>query len=155
MKIWIPAFCFCLVCAGCQSNGLSTSDRISRYSDSDEAGARAVMDETCAQSDRASRDLLLRAKAVNAALDGKKSSDEIAETMKPLKPTGTQTNSIELEAACDRARATYMRILTVRADAANRAAELSYERAMRDSKIDVPINCISRQSFGTIHTTCQ
>lgn len=141
-----------LVC--CKASGDITASQITRYSDADEYAAKEAMEKTCELYDRASGELLERAKELNKALDQANSSDDlnrILQGMKPQKPSDLE----RLERECMQARATYGRIINIRADAAQRAADINYERAMRAPTGATPINCVSTKSGTTVYTSCK
>lgn len=144
---------------GCKASGDITTSQITQYSDADENTAKLAMEKTCELYDRASGELLERAKDLNKALqkaiDDKAGSseevDRMLRVMKSQKPGELES----LERECKQARATYGRIINVRADAAQRAADINYERAMRAPTGPTPISCVSTKTGTTVYTSCQ
>lgn len=144
---------------GCKASGDITASQITRYSDADEYAAKEAMEKTCELYDRASGELLERAKDLNKALqkeiDDKASSSEEVDRMLRVMKSQKPGELERLERECKQARATYGRIINVRADAAQRAADINYERAMRAPTGATPINCVSTKSGTTVYTSCK
>lgn len=164
MKTILVITALVLSLAGCQTSGDTKASQIlasqiTQYSDADENAAKEAMEKTCELYDRASGELLERAKDLNKALqkaiDDKASRSEEVDRMLRVMKSQKPGELERLERECKQARATYGRIINVRADAAQRAADINYERAMRAPTGPTPINCVSTKSGTTVYTSCQ
>ncbi len=159
LVIALTALLLTLTLAGCQASAGINASQITRYTDEDEAAAKESMEKTCDLYNNASEEMLERAKDLNKALqkaidDKVSNSAEVDRMFKAMKSEKAGELG-RLERACKQATANYGRIIAVRADAAQRAADINYERAMRANTGPTSVNCVSMKSGATIYTTCQ